>query len=295
MIIKNIISDNYFICGRMKSNYDKLTEKFGEQLNKVRGKVLDAAISLEELSEEADKLNEGKMLRPLFCFCISRGEVDEETINFAASIEIVHNASLIHDDLLDKSTVRRGQVSFPAREGANSALLYGDSLMSEAALLCLEKCGAEKTKSLMKAVKDMCRGELLQEQQKFCGAVSSDVYMKIISLKTASLFRTAAEGIRPESSKAGFAAEKCGSAFQISNDLEDTEADAAAGIYTLPYILACESESLADVFGRHRVLAAGRGLELLDEAKKTVLNCPEEFGEELITFIRYLQERLLGK
>ncbi|AQQ10499.1 All-trans-nonaprenyl-diphosphate synthase (geranyl-diphosphate specific) [Sedimentisphaera cyanobacteriorum] len=279
----------------MKSNYDKLRDQFGKHLNKVRGKVLDAAISLEELSEEADKLNEGKMLRPLFCFCIGNREIDEQAINFAASIEIVHNASLIHDDLLDKSITRRGQVSFPAREGANSALLYGDSLMSEAALLCLDQCGTDKTKSLLRAVKDMCRGELLQEQQKFCGAVSSDVYMKIISLKTASLFRAAAEGIRPESPKARFIAEKCGAAFQISNDLEDTEADSSAGIYTLPYILACESESLAEVFGRHRVLAAGRGLELLDEAEKTVINSKEDFGEEIITFIRYLQERLLEK
>jgi octaprenyl-diphosphate synthase len=174
----------------------------------------------------------GKQMRPMFVFLTSllNGQITESSYNAAALIELLHTASLVHDDVVDESDQRRGLFSVNALWKNKAAVLVGDYLLSRGLLLSLENNEFEMLRIVSTAVKEMSEGELLQIEKTRFMNISEEVYLKIISKKTASLI---AACCCCGAQAAGASAENVqrmynfgllvGIAFQIKDDLFDFE------------------------------------------------------------------------
>ena len=172
----------------------------------------------------------GKQLRPMFVFLSARlhGEVNESTYRAAALVELLHTATLVHDDVVDESLERRGFLSINALWKNKIAVLVGDYLLSKGLLLSTEAGDFNHLHILSNAVKEMSEGELLQIKKARKLNLKEDIYFEIIRSKTASLLSSACavgawstskdEKITERMKKFG---EKTGIAFQIKDDLFD--------------------------------------------------------------------------
>lgn len=172
----------------------------------------------------------GKQMRPMFIFLSAKicGEVNELTYHAANLVELLHTATLIHDDVVDDSMQRRGFFSLKALWGNKIAVLVGDYLLSKGLLLSIENNAINLLKITSDAVKEMSEGELLQIEKARRLDIEESVYFKIIRKKTASLIASAcASGAAsatddPETiQKMHLFGEKIGIAFQIRDDLFD--------------------------------------------------------------------------
>jgi octaprenyl-diphosphate synthase len=172
----------------------------------------------------------GKQLRPMFVFLSAKlhGEVNESTYRAAALVELLHTATLVHDDVVDESFERRGFFSINAIWKNKIAVLVGDYLLSKGLLLSTTHQDYEHLNILSEAVKQMSEGELLQIEKSRKLNLKEDIYFEIIRNKTASLLSSAcAVGAYSTSKDAGITArmklfgEKTGIAFQIKDDLFD--------------------------------------------------------------------------
>lgn len=270
----------------MQTYYNILLSVFENEIKQVREIISEKTSFLSSHKIDNKIFSEGKLLRPILCFALANEKLSEKNINFAAALEIIHNASLIHDDLLDRSQTRRSARSMPEKEGINKSLLCGDMLLASAIELCYEKCGHTEASILVSTVKTMCSGELLQENVRFEETKSAEMYLDIIRNKTASLFKAAAKGVVPGNEDAKIIAELCGMAFQINNDITDVLQDTKSGIYTIPKILAGKINPSAS----HRRKAAQIALEMLDEAEDIAI---KNDNKNITTFIRTIQEMLI--
>lgn len=172
----------------------------------------------------------GKQIRPMFVFLSARlfGPVNESSYRAAALVELLHTATLVHDDVVDESMERRGFFSINALWKNKIAVLVGDYLLSKGLLLSLENNDFEILKLLSTAVRQMSEGELLQIEKTRKLDIGEAVYFEIIRSKTASLLASAcAAGAYSTSGEKSQAAlmrdfgEKIGVAFQIKDDLFD--------------------------------------------------------------------------
>lgn len=172
----------------------------------------------------------GKQLRPKFVLLSARlgGEINVSTLRAASLVELLHTATLVHDDVVDDSAERRGFFSINALWKNKVAVLVGDYLLSKGLLLSLENNDFEVLKILSEAVKMMSEGELLQIEKARNLNVQEDVYYEIIKGKTASLLASACgAGACTTFSDTGkieklkLFGEKTGMAFQIKDDLFD--------------------------------------------------------------------------
>src|SRR6478672_1865075 len=169
----------------------------------------------------------GKQLRPMFVFLSARlhGPVNDSTYRAAALVELLHTATLVHDDVVDESMERRGFFSINALWKNKIAVLVGDYLLSKGLLLSTSNNDFEHLHILSEAVKQMSEGELLQIEKSRKLNLSEDIYFEIIRNKTASLLSSAcAVGAYSVSRDADITArmklfgEKVGIAFQIKDD-----------------------------------------------------------------------------
>lgn len=174
----------------------------------------------------------GKQMRPMFVFLVAKmlnnGEVSERTYRGASVIELIHTASLVHDDVVDDSNRRRGFFSINALWKNKIAVLVGDFLLSKGMLLCIDNNDFDLLKIISVAVKAMSEGELLQIEKARKLDITEDVYYEIIRQKTATLIAACtslgAASVRPNTNdvetmrKFG---ELIGMAFQIKDDLFD--------------------------------------------------------------------------
>lgn len=176
----------------------------------------------------------GKQMRPMFVFLAAKicGEVTEQTYRAASLIELLHTATLVHDDVVDDANTRRGFFSINALWKNKVAVLVGDYLLSKGLLLSLNNNDFEILKIVSTAVKDMSEGELLQIEKTRKLDIQEDVYFEIIRTKTASLLASACSaGAYSCSKDAENAArfrdfgEKIGISFQIKDDLFDYGSD----------------------------------------------------------------------
>lgn len=207
----------------------------------------------------------GKQMRPMFVFLaakmVSNGLVNERTYRGASVIELIHTATLVHDDVVDDSNKRRGFFSINALWKNKIAVLVGDFLLSKGLLLCIDNDDFDLLKIISVAVREMSEGELLQIEKARKLDITEDIYYEIIRQKTATLIAACcslgASSIAPNTPhvetmrKFG---EFIGMAFQIKDDLFDYTEDAIGkptGIdikeqkMTLPLIHVlnhCESE-----------------------------------------------------
>ncbi len=172
----------------------------------------------------------GKQVRPMFVFLSAKlfGELNDVSYRSAALVELLHTATLVHDDVVDESNFRRGFFSINALWKNKVAVLVGDYLLSKGLLLSLENNDFEILKILSKAVKQMSEGELLQMEKSRNLNLSESVYFEIITNKTASLLASSCAAGAWSTTRDDDIAEKMrvfgelsGIAFQIKDDLFD--------------------------------------------------------------------------
>ncbi|MBS1543923.1 MAG: polyprenyl synthetase family protein [Bacteroidetes bacterium] len=172
----------------------------------------------------------GKQMRPMFIFLSAGtcGTISESTYRGAALIELLHTATLVHDDVVDDANYRRGFFSVNALWKNKIAVLVGDFLLSRGLTLSVENKEFELLSIVNKAVRDMSEGELLQMEKARRLDVNEEVYYEIIRQKTASLIASCcavgATSVKASSEaieKMRLFGENIGMAFQIKDDLFD--------------------------------------------------------------------------
>ncbi len=180
----------------------------------------------------------GKQLRPMFVFLTAKlsGKINESSFTAAALIELLHTATLVHDDVVDESFERRGVFSINALWKSKIAVLLGDYLLAKGLLLSVKNKEYEILEIVSFAVKEMSEGELLQIQKSRKLNITEDEYFEIIRKKTAALIAACcASGTKsvtddPEAiSKMKQFGEYIGIAFQIRDDLFDYEKNGLLG------------------------------------------------------------------
>ena len=174
----------------------------------------------------------GKQMRPMFVFLtaklVNNGEVNERTYRGASVIELIHTASLVHDDVVDESYKRRGFFSINALWKNKIAVLVGDYLLSKGMLLSVDHGDFDLLRIISVAIREISEGELLQLEKARKLDIDEAIYYEIIRQKTATLIAACCSlgacSVKPDSEhvetfrKFG---ELCGMAFQIKDDLFD--------------------------------------------------------------------------
>ncbi len=175
----------------------------------------------------------GKQVRPMFVFLVAKlcgnGIINERTYRGAALIELLHTATLVHDDVVDEANYRRGFFSVNALWKNKIAVLVGDYLLSRGMLLSIDNDDFDLLKIVSTAIKEMSEGELLQIEKARLLNIKEEDYYRIIRQKTASLIAsccaTGAASVIPDDKatidKIKILGEQIGIAFQIKDDLFD--------------------------------------------------------------------------
>jgi geranylgeranyl pyrophosphate synthase len=220
----------------------------------------------------------GKRLRPLLVLLCAGVDGGEEAVRAAAAIELVHMATLVHDDVLDRAPLRRGLPTIAATSGRKRAIGAGDLLFSRAFALLAEHGDRRAVALLAEASVGLARGELAQRRDAFDLTVSERRYLQRCELKTAKLFECACTIGHDVEALGAFGAE-IGLAFQLLDDVLDVSGppertgkargtDLLDGTVTLPLILAATADdSLRDV--DLRALDANGAVALCDRIAAT--------------------------
>jgi len=209
----------------------------GTELALFEKKFADHARTPNRLLDRIMKFiirRKGKQMRPMFVFLSAKiaGEIKEETYRAASLIELLHTATLVHDDVVDNSMKRRDFFSINALWKNKIAVLVGDYLLSRGLLLSIDNGDYKILQITSRAVKEMSEGELLQMEKARKLDIDESVYYEIIRAKTASLLSSAcaagaysATGDEQVTEQFRLFGEKIGIAFQIKDDLFDYGAD----------------------------------------------------------------------
>jgi octaprenyl-diphosphate synthase len=235
----------------------------------------------------------GKQLRPMFVFLSAKlcGEVNESTYRAASLVELLHTATLVHDDVVDDAMERRGFFSVYALWKNKASVLVGDYLLAKGLLLSLDNNDFQILKFLSDAVRQMSEGELLQMEKSRSLNLDESVYFEIIQNKTASLLASAcAAGIWSTTQDAGAAERmkafgmKIGLAFQIKDDLFDyagqdvgkpTGNDIKEKKLTLPLIYTLNK---ADKETRRKIIYIIKNENTRKEKVKYIIDLVEKSG-----------------
>jgi geranylgeranyl pyrophosphate synthase len=223
--------------GRVEEMLREQGRDFGELLG------TDARMTLEA---------GGKRLRPLLVLICGGEAGGDAAVRAAASIELVHMATLVHDDVLDDAPLRRGQPTVAAKSGRDRATATGDLLFSRAFALLAGHGDRRAIELLAAASVALARGELAQRHDAYDVSVSEGRYLERCRLKTGKLFECACLLGGDEEALGRFGAE-IGLAFQLLDDVLDVSGppertgkargtDLLDGTVTLPFVLAAEAE-----------------------------------------------------
>jgi geranylgeranyl pyrophosphate synthase len=194
----------------------------------------------------------GKRLRPMLVLLCAGPDGGPRAARAGAAVELVHMATLVHDDVLDAAPLRRGEPTVVAASGRERAMATGDLLFSRAFALLAAAGDARSIELLARASVALARGELAQRQDAFDTSTSEQSYLERCRLKTAALFECAVLLGRDEPPLGEFGRE-VGLAFQLLDDVLDVAGppertgkargtDLREGVVTLPLILAAERE-----------------------------------------------------
>jgi len=205
---------------------DQVKERISEQLT---SSIESVNVLFEHISGRA-----GKMLRPALVLLAGKscGRIVPRHIEIAAIVELIHAATLLHDDVIDGASHRRNAATVNTLWGNESAVLLGDFLLSKV----FSMCAALETSAIIQALSDttvrMCQGELVQNTQRANWQLTQDEYLEIIKDKTAFLFSTccylgglAASGGKEQLCALSEYGLNLGMAFQITDDLLDIIGD----------------------------------------------------------------------
>lgn len=206
----------------------------------------------------------GKQIRPKLVFLISQAlnNITESTYRAAIMVELLHTATLVHDDVVDESFERRGSFSINALWRSKGAVLTGDYMLAKGLLISLENKEYEMLDKLSNAVKNMSEGELQQAKNSRKGYITEYQYFEVINMKTASLFRATAECAAISSTSDNEIVNKIsdysyhlGMIFQLTDDLLDFRkytgkpigTDTYNSKLTLPVIYCLDNCSNSDI------------------------------------------------
>jgi octaprenyl-diphosphate synthase len=217
----------------------------------------------------------GKQIRPLFVFlsCKMFSETNAKSFDAAALVELLHTATLVHDDVVDDANERRGYFSVNALWKNKIAVLVGDYMLSRILLLSIEKQNTDLLAIIARSVREMSEGELLQIEKARKLDITEDVYFEVIRKKTASLIATCCEagylasGGTTHREVMRLFGEKVGLSFQLKDDIFDFGSAAEIGkptgndireqkmtlpiIYTLNNAPAAEATELRNIIKNH--------------------------------------------
>ena len=239
-------------------------------LDKVEAGITDALGGDSDMAEAVSGHFEGvhgKRLRPALAILAAGalGDITDDALGLAVGIELVHAATLVHDDVVDGAPTRRGVATPNAKWGSDYAILIGDFVFSRAFSVLAGLRNADIIGALSRAVSRMCEGEWDQLRSRFGPGPTVEGYRVTISGKTASFMGCCCEcgallsGAAPDAAKALYDfGHSLGMAFQIVDDLLDYRGDpqrmgkpvaedVACGVYTLPLIVAIERDESGEL------------------------------------------------
>ncbi len=219
----------------MSLNLDDIKKPIAKELDEFEVRFRESMRSKAPLLDRITHYivtRKGKQMRPMFVFLSAKlcGELNEATYVAASLVEILHTATLVHDDVVDDSYMRRGFFSINALWKNKIAVLVGDYLLSKGLLLSIENDQFQLLHILSNTIREMSEGELLQLEKARRMDIKEDIYFEIIRGKTASLIASACACGASTTTKdqqliqrIKLMGEKIGIAFQIKDDLFDYE------------------------------------------------------------------------
>lgn len=278
----------------MSKTLNSIKEPIAEELKVFESEFREAMKSEVPLLDKVTGYivkRKGKQMRPMFVFLCAKlaGDVNKSSHYAASLVEMLHTATLVHDDVVDEAIERRGFFSINALWKNKIAVLVGDYLLSRGLLLALDNNEYRLLQILSRAVKEMSEGEMLQIEKARRLDIKEDIYYDIISKKTASLIAASCSAGAASTSdddemieKMRVFGEKIGMAFQIRDDLFDfgtEDVGKPLGIdikekkMTLPLIYALDNAPKSD--------------------KKRIINIIKKYNDqpdkvaEVINFVRH--------
>jgi octaprenyl-diphosphate synthase len=291
---------------------EKIKEPIYEEMElfeKKFSKSMSSHVSLLNRITHFIVNRKGKQMRPMFVFLVAKmmgnGKLNERSFRGAAVIELIHTATLVHDDVVDDSNERRGFFSINALWKNKIAVLVGDYLLSKGLLLSIENEDFDLLKIISIAVREMSQGELLQIEKARNLDISEDIYYDIIRQKTATLLAACcamgAKSVfasKEEVEKMYSFGELLGMAFQIKDDLFDysgekigkpTGIDIRDQKMTLPMIYALNIMDSSDrKWLINTVKNHNRDKKRVKEAIKKIKNIGGlDFAEKKMIFYRF--------
>lgn len=248
----------------------------------------------------------GKRLRPLVALLSggATGEISSAHVDLAVVVELIHIATLVHDDIMDEAERRRGQPTVNARWGNSLSVLLGDCLFAHALSLAANFDKPEISRSIAQAAREVCSGEIIQTQRRFDLHLAIEEYMRIVQMKTGSLFAVAAEcaGIINEADPDTVRAlrrfgMRIGTVYQIYDDCLDIAGnesvigktlgtDLRNGKLTLPVLMLLRAAPAREREQYCQLIVEGKAEEMSDllntEAAGVSLAGSIQSGQEII-------------
>ena len=289
---------------------DTIKEYLGKDWHDVTNAIVSALKSDIELLNDTNNSilsNSGKQLRPLMSILFARlcagAGANEAAVRYAAAAELLHNATLLHDDVADDSDQRRGVPTIRSLMGPSVSVLVGDYWLVKAMELILQDKASDTRviKIFSKTLSDLAQGEMLQLQKAQSGDTNIEDYLRIIYSKTASLFEascvSAVEAVEADDiyiKSAGDYAVALGIAFQIKDDILDYDGTDSVGKPLGVDIL--EQKITMPLLGAMK--NAGEQEEArIRQMVKGITDHPE-YHDEIVSFVRsnggldYAEEKL---
>jgi len=255
--------------GRSFSLWKEIIEPVRPFLDRVANRLADQVHTFDpEIVPYAQYAltNQGKQLRPALVALSAgaTGQINDSLVTVAVIIEMVHLATLVHDDIMDEAEIRRSRPTLAANWGNTISVLVGDCLFANALRLAAEFPTPDICRAVASATNTVCSGEILQTHQRRDFRCTRDQYFKVIEMKTAELFALSCElgAALGGATRSGQAALRkyglaLGTAYQVFDDCLDlfgTEAvvgkslgtDLASGKLTLPVLVVLEKGSAED-------------------------------------------------
>ncbi len=217
----------------MANIVEEIKQPINEEMKLFEQKFYESMQSKVALLDKVTRFivtTKGKQMRPMFVFLCAKlvGEVNEKTYRGASMIELIHTATLVHDDVVDESFKRRNFFSINALWKNKIAVLVGDFLLSKAVLLSTDHQEYDLLSVISRTIREMSEGELLQLEKARKLDITEDVYYEIIRQKTATLIAACCEiGALSNNADENLARKMqdfgtyTGMAFQIKDDLFD--------------------------------------------------------------------------
>lgn len=266
-----------------------------DKVNKLMATSLSTDIELLDKTNRAILSHNGKQVRPVLTLLVARacsgGFTTDDTIKYAAAVELLHNATLLHDDVADDSPVRRGVPTVMSILGGRASVLLGDYWLVKGMenILASRNSSDKVIRIFASTLTDLAEGELLQLQKAETGDTLEKDYYRIIYDKTASLFvASAASGAisvsaTEEKMSAARTYAKClGVAFQIRDDIFDYEENAEIG---KPVGLDLKEKKITlPLLGALAKAGEERGREI--RRKLCRIDDHPEYGGEIIEFVK---------